>query len=56
LFTQHRQTATKSLLVFKLNITVNYVGHAFQTSNVTTSNECVQLLTKSLQNSRVFVS
>jgi len=31
---------------FKLDITVSYVGHAFLTCNVITSNKCVQLLTK----------
>jgi len=46
LFTQRRQTATKSLPTFKLDIPVNYVGHAFQTWHVITSNKCVQLLTK----------
>ena len=31
LFAQRRQTATISLPTFKLDITVNYVGHTFQT-------------------------
>jgi len=29
---------------------VHYIGHAFQTCHVITSNKCVQLLTKQLQN------
>jgi len=49
-FTQRTQTATKSLPTFKLDITVSYVGHTFQTCQVMTSNKFVQLLTKSLQN------
>jgi len=43
---QRRQTATKSLPTFKLYFMVSYVGHAFQTCLVITSNKCVQLLTK----------
>jgi len=34
------------LPTFRLDITVSYVGHAFQTCHVITSNKCVQLLTK----------
>jgi len=49
-FTQRRQTATKSLPTFKLDIAVRWVVHAFQTCHVITSNKCVQLLTKQLQN------
>jgi len=30
----------------KSDFTVSYVGHAFQTCHVITSNKCVQLLTK----------
>jgi len=45
-FTQRRQTATKSLPTFKLDITVSYVGYALQTWHVITLNKCVQLLTK----------
>jgi len=44
-FTQQTQTATKSLPTFKLDITVNYVGHTFQICHVMTSNKRVQLLT-----------
>jgi len=42
--TQRRQTATKSFPTFKLDITVSYVGHAFQTCRVIISNKCMQLL------------
>jgi len=34
------------LLTFELDNKVSYVGHAFQTCRVITSNKCVQLLTK----------
>jgi len=34
------------LPTLKLDVTVNYVDHAFQTCHVITSNKCVQLLTK----------
>jgi len=44
--TQRTQTATKSMPTFKLDITVSYVGHTFQTCHVMTSNKCVQPLTK----------
>jgi len=45
-FTHRTQTATKSLPRFKLDITVSYVGHAFQTCHVMTSDKCAQLLKK----------
>jgi len=43
LFTHRTQTATKSLPIFELDITVSYVGHTFQTCHVMTSDKCVQL-------------
>jgi len=33
-------------MAFKLDFTVRYVGYAFETCHVITSNKCVQLLTK----------
>jgi len=46
LYTAWTNIAPKSLPTFKLDVTVNYAGHAFQTCHVITSNKCVQLLTK----------
>jgi len=51
-FMRCRQKATKNLPALKLDVTVSYVGHAFQTFHVfstcyvITSNNCVHLVTK----------
>jgi len=44
--TQRRQTATESSATFKLDFTVSYAGHAFQTCPLITSNKCVLVLAK----------